>query len=106
MPMIGKLRQRVALQARTQAPTGSEAIADSYATVATVWAEVEQLEGAVFVAGQQTEERATHKVTIRNRTDLEAWRYLLWGTKRMKVIETRAADDRRRFLDILAEELT
>lgn len=106
MPAIGNLRHRVALQARTQTPGGSGVITDSFATVATVYAAVEQIAGAMMLAGQQTEERATHKVTIRNRTDLEAWRYLLWDGKRMKVQETRAADDRKRFLEILAEEMT
>lgn len=102
---LGKLRHRVALQARAQTPGGSAAIDDTYSTVATVWAAVEQIEGGAFVAGQQTEERVTHKVTIRHRTDVEAWRYLLWDSKRFRVHERRDADDRQRFLEILAEEM-
>lgn len=106
LPSIGNLRARIVLEARAQAATGSETIADTYTTVDTVWAQVDAIAGGMIVNGAQTEARVTHKVIIRNRTDLSAWRYLTWDSKRLQVRETRAADDRKRFLEILAEEMT
>lgn len=106
LPAIGNLRHRIVLEARTQAASGAEAIADSFATVDTVWGQVDQIAGGMIVSGAQTEERVTHRIVIRNRTDLSSWRFLTWDSKRMQVRSTRAADDRKRFLEILAEEIT
>lgn len=106
LPAIGTLRHRITLEARAQAASGSEAIADTWSTVDTVWGQVEQIAGGMIVSGAQTEERVTHRIVIRNRTDLSSWRYLTFDGKRMQVRETRAADDRKRFLEILAEEIT
>jgi SPP1 family predicted phage head-tail adaptor len=105
----GELRDRVELQSRAQTPTGGSsgsAIAQAYATVATVWAKIEGLQGGRYIAGRQTEEVATHKITIRHRTDFTAWRFVLIGTRRLEVRSLRDPDGGKEFMELWCEELT
>ena len=107
MPAIGLMRRRVTLQTRSQAAvSGTGGLTDTYATEATVWAEVVTLSGGRYVASRQTEQVATHRVTIRWRQD---WREITWirhESARLRVQSGREADDRRRFVELLCEEET
>jgi SPP1 family predicted phage head-tail adaptor len=102
----GALRERVALQSRTQSPNAATGnLDDAYTTVATVAARVETISGGRYIAGQQTETVATHRITTRWRSGYEAIRFLGWGGRRFEVRSVRdLAPGTRRFLEWLVEE--
>ena len=109
MARAGELRTLVALQSKAQTPTGGASgtgLTDTYTTVADVWARIDGLQGGRYVAGQQVEETATHKITIRYRSDYtSAWRFILDGARRFELKTVRDPDGLRKFLEIWAQEL-
>lgn len=104
-PAAGELRERLALQSRSSAPSGSDDLTHTYTTVATVWAKPRAPQGGRIVNGVQTEKRATHLFLIRWRSDQASWRWLLFRGRRMEVRAVRDPDESRRTLEILAEEV-
>ncbi len=67
--MIGSLRHRVTVRANT--PTTVRGVrSDSWADEATIWAKVEPLGVKELVDAEQVEGMASHRVTMRYRSDL------------------------------------
>ena len=109
MARAGELRTLVLLQSKSQTPVGGASgttLADAYADVAEVWARIDGLQGGRYVAGQQVEEVATHKITIRYRADYtSAWRFIRDGSRLFELKTARDPDGLRKFLEIWAQEL-
>lgn len=63
----GPLRHLVTLEQRSQAADSSVGITISYASVAQVWAKIEGVKGALYVAAVQVVEAPTHRIVIRHR---------------------------------------
>ena len=101
----GQLRHRVVLEQRTQMPSEAGHLVDTFAEVAEVWGGVEAVRGSVYAAGLQTDDRITHRITLRWRLpgDFDHIRELDTG-HRYKVRDARDPDGRRRFLEIMSEE--
>jgi SPP1 family predicted phage head-tail adaptor len=76
----GKLDQRVTLQRRTTVADEGGGGAESWVTVADVWADAWPVSGAERTAAQQLEAAALVRVRIRRRADVTAsWRVLWLG---------------------------
>ena len=105
-PCSGDMRHRITLQARTQTPTGGGGFSDAYTTVASVRAAIRTIFGGRLIDGVQDQERVTHNFTIRYRPDRAAWRYVLFDGRRFTVRTVSDPDERKRWLEILAEETT
>lgn len=107
-PGAGALRTRVELQNKGSVASGSDALTDSYTVVDTVSARVREIFGGRIVENVNTVQRATHNVVIRYRSDAGSWDFLEYGPagqrRRLRVISVMAADERGRWLEILAEE--
>lgn len=101
---IGRLRHRVVLEKRSATPSGADTLSFAHAAVATVWADISAIGGALYAAGMQTEARITHRITIRSRA-LTSFDHVSQGTRRFRVRETRDPDGNRRFVELLVEEL-
>lgn len=101
----GTLRHLVRLEQRTQAADDSVGITTTYSPVARVWAQVEATRGALYAAGVQTVEAPTHRIVIRYRsmTDFDH----IWDDgRRWRVRDVRDPDGKRRWVEIMAEEIT
>ena len=61
----GKIRERVALQETTQTQADDGGIVDSWATVATVWAEVDYEKGREFFTASQVAAEESLAIGIR-----------------------------------------
>ena len=75
MPAIGQLNQRVTLQSYAQAPAGGaggSGITPVIADLADVWAQITTIKGAERISTVNAGEGATHRFTIRYRTDVTA----------------------------------
>lgn len=64
---IGKLRHRVVIQALQPVPDGGGGYTEDWVDTATVWANVEPLQGSTFVQAQKLKVQLTHRVTMRFR---------------------------------------
>lgn len=107
-PSIGQLSTRVLLQSKSATATGGTGgtgMAETYATVGKAWARIDLVRGGRYVAGQQTEETATHRVTMRHRDDFTLWRYILEGTRRFRVLNIGDPDNAHRWLVATCEEM-
>lgn len=62
---IGKLNKRVTIQLNTPTQDANGETVDSWATFATVWAEIKDLNGREFLAAAATNNAVQTKITIR-----------------------------------------
>ena len=108
-PTAGQLDTRVELQDKATTAGSGSSSSNAYPVVDTVWARCRQSYGGRIVEGAQTQERATHNVCIRYRSDAGSWDHLEWGPsgarRQFKVLQVGDPDESREWLEILAEEL-
>ena len=106
MTPIGSLRNRVRLEMRHQAPDLGTGVTDTYAPVAEVWAQVEATRGSVYIGSLQISEVLTHRITMRWR-DPTTFTHLSVndGQQRFKKRDARDPDGRKRWLEVMAEEM-
>lgn len=102
---IGRLTQRVALQSPTSTPDAMNECVTTYATVATVWAEVSPLTGREFEAAQATNSEVELKVIIRYYAGLTSrWR-LVHGAKTYEILAVLNLNSGKKDLKLLCKEL-
>lgn len=101
----GDLRHRVTLEQRVQAADDGVGLTTTYAPVATVWAAIRGVRGAMYVERVQVGEGATHSIRIRYR-DPAGFDHVSEGARRWRVRSALDRDGDRRWLEIMAEELT
>ena len=103
---VGALRNRVTLEMRQQAADGSTGIAETYALVAEVWGAVEATRGSVYIGSIQVGDAITHRITMRW-LDPTTFTHLSVneGAQRFRKRDARDPDGRRRWLEVMAEEM-
>lgn len=103
---IGALRNRVTLEMRQQAADAGTGIAETFATVAEVWGAVEATRGSVYIGSIQVGEAITHRITLRW-LDPTTFTHLSVneGAQRFRKRDARDPDGRRRWLEVMAEEM-
>lgn len=102
--MIGDLREQVTLQEPVRTGDGAGGASVAWTTVATVWAAIETVSGASGLRAERLRAEATHRITIRHRTDLDETHRLLWGTRILRIEAMADPDGRRRWLTLTCEE--
>ncbi len=80
----GRLNKRVILQTVTPTRDTGGGATESWATTATLWAEIEELSGSEAFAGQQIASTLTHRVTLRYRS-VNPQQRLLYGSRILKI---------------------
>lgn len=75
----------------------------SWATLATVWAEISAATGAEVKLGERDEARGRFTVTMRHRDDVSADMRLVWRGDVLNIRGLRDPDGRRRWLAVSAE---
>lgn len=106
----GQLRERVTIQAATpttDAGGGTSTAWSAIGTTPTVSARVTPLTGEERASAQQIDARASHEVTIRYRTDVNASQRLSWESRLLyPVTPWLNHDERKRFLTATCREDT
>lgn len=103
--IISRLNQRVALQSPTATKDAAGQAVESFATVATVWAEVSPLTGREFEAAMATNSEVELKVIMRYYSGLSTrWR-LLHGTKVYRILAVLNLSSLKKDLKLLCKEL-
>ena len=100
----GRLRHHLVLENRIQAPNDQGGITETYAEAGQAWAEILAVGAVLYAAGQQVQEKVTHKITIRFRP-MTGFGFLSDGARRFRLREMRDPDGRRMWLELLCEEL-
>lgn len=108
----GELAQRITLLRRTAAPSGAADATDTYAEIArNVSAKLEPLVGVHYVAGAQTEQRITHRATVRWRPSIKPGAvatgalYFDFSGRRFRVHNVLDEGEGRTWLKLEAEEI-
>jgi len=103
--VIGALRQRLTIEVPVSTSDGGGGAVLAWSPVATVWGRVRAVRGAEASRAMRLESHVSHRITIRYRGTVTARHRIVLGTR---VFNVRAvldgADERKRFLTILAEE--
>lgn len=103
MTAIGDLNRRLALEAPVDTDDGAGGAARTYATVATLWAQVTPLRGRADAAADSLAAVVTHRLTVRAGQAVTVLHRFRDGTRVFDVVSFRETPDRR-FLIIDAEE--
>lgn len=82
----GELRQRIIVETETMATDASGGALPTYATLATVWAKIEPMDGAEKYNAQQTSASITHKISIRWRSGITAKHRVKYGTRIFRIV--------------------
>lgn len=102
MTRIGPLRARFDVQAASL-PAGADATV--WTTVATLWGSItaEAIDHALTVSGAP---RVTHAITLRRSPSVAvtSGMRLVRGGRTFAILAVRDADDRKRFIEVRAEE--
>jgi SPP1 family predicted phage head-tail adaptor len=101
----GELTRRVAIREVTRTPDAGGGWSEEWATVATVWARVEPLQGDEQIQAMQTGMRAPYRFTIRYRDGLTGASELVYGGRRFNVTSVTDTNARHRELVVLADEV-
>lgn len=100
----GKLNKRVSLQtASLAADSYGAASTETWATTATLWANVEELTGSEGYEAQQTASSLSHRVTIRYRTVTPQQR-LLYGSRALRINAVLNPGQRNEMVELLCTE--
>ncbi len=99
----GVLRERVTIQRKVVTRDGYGAEQVTWQDVATVWARVEVVKEREVPESRQMDVMASHRVTMRYRTDVDETMRLVWRGRVLNIVAL-VPDERRRYLAVLAEE--
>jgi SPP1 family predicted phage head-tail adaptor len=101
----GQLNRRLTLEAPAESADGSGGVTRSYEAIATLWASVEPVSARADVAADALGASITHRVRIRFSTDITLRHRFRDGDRIYRIVAIRERD-KRRFLDIDAEQRT
>ncbi|HSP25986.1 MAG TPA: phage head closure protein [Saliniramus sp.] len=102
---IGARRRLFVIETPLDTPDGFGGILRAYQPGPAVWGALEPLSGDERKEAGATHEVVTHRVRIRYRQTLGANDRLALGPRRFRVRTSREADDKRRELLCLVEEI-
>jgi SPP1 family predicted phage head-tail adaptor len=102
----GRLNRRLVLEEPVETPDGAGGVTRSFATVATVWAELVPLSARGDVVAAETGATVTHRIRVRGGWPITTRHRLRAGTRIFRIVTLRDADATGRFLEIHAEERT
>jgi SPP1 family predicted phage head-tail adaptor len=102
--VIGKLRDRITIEEKTQVEDGSGGFSETWSTFATVWAEVLPTSSAERFFAEKLEMTTTHKVRIRYLAGLSSSMRINLGARVLKIQGIVNLEERDRFLELKCEE--
>ena len=102
----GELRERVSIQMRTQAKTAHGSMANTWVTLATVWAGVVPVGGSEFQDANAQVSQVTHKVRIRYFAGLSAAMRFLYRGRTLNILKVINLEERKIMQDVDCKEVT
>lgn len=103
-PSIGDMRHRVVLQQVARTPDGGGGAAETWSTVAELWAAIRPISGDERVAADALAGQLTHEVWVRHRTAVTPAMRFLVGTRILDIRAVIDAEGHDRRLKCLCRE--
>lgn len=102
---IGALRQRVIIERAVTIPDAAGGRERNYQPVDSVWAKIEPVAADAALREGQAAQSLSHRIILRWRADIDASCRLVLGSRIFSIQAVADADETRRFLVVLAEEV-
>ena len=102
----GLLNRRLTLEAPVEAADGAGGVTRSHSAVATLWAQLAPVSAERAFEAARLGARVTHHIGIRFSDDITTKHRFRDGDRIFRIVSLRDRDDRKRFLQIEAEEIT
>ncbi|MBN8957770.1 MAG: phage head closure protein [Rhizobiales bacterium] len=104
MTGIGRLRERVVLEAPVESDDGAGGVVRTYATQATLWAEIIAVSAKGALVADAAGASVTHRITIRSGVDVTMRHRFRLGARIFEIVSMRDADPQGRLMLIEARE--
>lgn len=101
----GDLKRRILIEQVGRARDAVGGQVEAWGELATVWAKVEPLSATERYWRQQTAGQASHRVTIRYRTDVTTKMRVSYNGRRFEIRGVTDVDDARAWLELSCDEL-
>jgi SPP1 family predicted phage head-tail adaptor len=103
---IAHLRHKMTIEQPVDSDDGAGGVTRSFSTLDTVWAAIEQLGADRDIDENRAAALLTHRITLRWRADLDTSKRLKLGARIFTVHAVADADERRRRITLLAQEIS
>ncbi len=100
----GRLRHRVAIQAKSQAPDDMNQMVDTWSTAASVWADIKPMRAAEGYEAQQNVPRCTHEITMRYTDAVDANMRIVYDSRNFYIQGIRNIEERNFMLILECNE--
>ena len=101
----GMLRHRIRIEALTDAPDGAGGFKENWQETAECFAQVEPLSVKQNFTADQADERATHRITIRYRQDVQSGQRFVFDSRSFRIVTVHDPDETKRYLICRTEEI-
>jgi len=102
LPTVGEMNRQIVLQSMSSTPSGIT-VAETFATVATVWAKHIPVSGITQLDTKSINQAITDRFTIRYRTDIKADNWISYNGNSYRIRTVEDINGARRFLELLTE---
>ena len=103
-PTLAALRHRVTIERPVRNDNEGGAATIIWQQVATVWAQIKGLDGREIIRADTPVVRATHRIVMRYRTDVDATMRIVVAGKYHEIISALDEEGRNRWLVCYCEE--
>jgi SPP1 family predicted phage head-tail adaptor len=104
-PAPGRLRHRLVIEAPLDLPDGAGGATRGWTVVGQCWARIEPMVADVRLQYSRPDQAQTHRIILRWRADIDGSHRFGLGARRFQVLATADADERRRRLVCICEEI-
>lgn len=101
----GRLRHRVTIETPGGSASAFGEVAQSWSTVATVWAAVEPTSSRERVENEQTKAFTTHRIHMRYRSDVTTAERVVFNSRTLNITSVVNPDERDATLELLCTEV-
>lgn len=101
----GMLRHRMHVEALMEVPDGAGGFDETWQEIAECAAYIEPLSVKQNFAADQADERASHRVTIRYRQDIQSGQRFAFDGRFFRIVTVQDPDETKRYLICRTEEI-
>lgn len=102
---VGKMRERVTIEAQSQTVDGAGAIATTWTPIATTWARMEPARAAQVILAGRDDAIHDYEMTIRYRTDISTNSRVTWRSRKFDVHAVSDMTEQRQFLTVILHQI-
>ena len=101
----GRLRHRLAIQTVTETQNAVGELTRAWATVTTVWGDIQPIGGTERLAGEQITAEVSHRVWLRYTTYVVPEARIVFDSRTFDVLSVINRDERNYMMELLCKEV-